>query len=49
LNEKLKKKLERIGDIYGNILESIHEEKALGNQEKQRTTSYGGPMKLTNS
>jgi len=35
LNEKLEEKIE---DIYGNILESIHTaaEEALGNQEKKK-------------
>jgi len=36
LNEKVKQELERIEDMYGNILQNIHEvsEEALGNQEK---------------
>jgi len=38
LNEKLKKKLERVEDIYGNIIKSIHvvAEKALRNQKRRR-------------
>jgi len=36
LNEKVKQELERIEDMYGNILQNIHEvsEEALENQEK---------------
>jgi type IV secretory pathway VirB4 component len=37
LNKNLKKKLERIEDIYGNILESIHGagQETLKNQEER--------------
>jgi len=38
LNEKLKQELERIEDIYGNILKSIHgtAEEALRNQKRRK-------------
>jgi len=42
ISEKIetKENLKRIEDIYGNILESIHEaaEGALGNQEKRKNS-----------
>jgi hypothetical protein len=38
LNDKLNKELERFEDIYGNILESIHEtaKEALDYQERKK-------------
>jgi len=40
LNEKLKEELEKIENIYGNILENIYgtAEETLGNQERRKNS-----------